>query len=92
MATDSRLRPHLLRKFLPRQLDTRERQTLADFQQIGETSSISKPKVNAIIEHVYTATARWSEFATKSAVLPGYAGAIGKELAKLRDGILQTPG
>lgn len=63
----------------------RSGQTLADFQQIGETFSISKPKVNAIVEQVCAATARWSEFSEKYSILPGYAGAIGKELAKLRD-------
>src|SRR5690606_10675509 len=59
--------------------------TLADFQQIGETFSISKTKVNAIVEQVCAATACWGEFAEKYSVLPGYAGAIDKELAKLRD-------
>lgn len=51
------------------------------------SATIGKPKVNAIVDQVCAATASWSEFAERYRVLSGYAGAIDKELAKLRDGM-----
>lgn len=58
--------------------------TLPDFQLIGERFSMPKQKVASIVEHVCAATANWSGYADKYGVMPGYAGAIGKELNQLR--------
>lgn len=60
------------------------------FHELGHatgSATIGKPKVNAIVDQVCAATASWSEFAERYRVLSGYAGAIDKELAKLRDGM-----